>query len=81
MSEWGKNVIGKHGTIVAAKDLKPGNIIVLLERQIDLGNDTLVTLANVTNHKSLVTLEGRTDGREWYRRCGKNTLVFLFDAN
>ena len=79
--QWAEHVIGKHGTIVHVKDLKVGDTIVLLERQSDLGNAIPVTLTSVVRvTKTQIAMGATLPSREWYHRCGENTLVFLLDA-
>ncbi len=81
--QWAEHIAGKRGTIVHAKDLKIGDTIVLLERQIDLGNAIPVVLTSVSRVGStLITMEGNPtlQHRVWYHRCNENTLIFLLDA-
>ncbi len=80
--EYGEHVKGLRGTIIAAGEAKPGDWIVQLERQSDIGNARPVTVTAVTpNGKAQVTLDGTRFAHSavipWQWRTSVNTLVFL----
>jgi hypothetical protein len=80
--QWAEYIINKHGTIVYVKDLKIGDMIVLLERQNDLGNAIPVVLTNVEKiGKTQIVIEATLSTRQWYHGCHENTLVFLLDPS
>ncbi len=83
--QWAEHIHGLRGTIIFASEVKAGDKILYLDKQIDLGNDRpndvrsvefrgeQVVVLNVTRIITVTAVEG-------HRRLHRNTLLLRVEA-
>ena len=81
--QWAQHTHGVQGTILFISEVKPGDTIVPLDSQSDLGNNSplLITRVEPRGTTQIEYYYQVTPDDSWPRRVHKNTLVLVVNKS